>query len=58
MSVSGKASGLRWMDVPSTGVAMRRSQRGDSGTGPADESHRNTIGVVGLVATQDRLTSC
>ena len=34
--------------------ALRRSQGGESGSGPADKSQRNTIGVVGPVATQGR----
>ena len=34
----------RWIVVPSTTLqALRRSQRGESGTGPADESQKNTI---------------
>ena len=48
---------LSWIHVPST---SGRSQEGESGTRPADESQRKTIGVVGAVALQLKMvfTSC
>ena len=55
MSLNSKATVLRWIDVPSTSLqALRCLEGGESGTGPADNSQRNTTGVVGPIAAQDR----